>query len=328
MTLRDGPPLLCDLGRLHHLGFFWRYPPYRRLVELLAREFMVIQIDRPGCGLSDRSHADFTLPAELALFGRLLDHLGLEETSVLASGTSSPVMIAAAAMCSERVTRLVLFGARASGSPEALPYLPALRTLMQVHAEVAVDWLTRLAASGEPTFAEWLGRAYREAGSGEVIAQWIDESVRLDVRHLLTRVRCPTLVLHRRGDRVVPFAHGRDVAAGIPDATLLPVDGSSNYIWEGETDAVVDAVVSFVSPGFERGQPSAPYHLTERQREVAQMVALGLSNREIAERLGISRRTVESHLQRLRLTLELSSRAQLAAWSIAAGVCEEPPTAR
>ena len=310
------------------MGFFWRYPPYRRLVEALAREFTVIRVDRPGCGLSGRSHADFTLPSELALFGRLLDHLGLEETAVLASGTSSPVMIAAAAMCSERVSRLVVFGARASDHTEAMLYLPGLQTVMRMQADVALEWLTRLAAPGDPEVAEWLARAYREAGSGEVIAQWLEESVRLDVRELLARVSCPTLVLHARGDRVVPFAHGRDVAAGIPGAALLPLDGTATYIWEAESEALVDAVVTFISHGIETGPPTARGHLTDRQREVARMVALGRSNKEIAQRLGISQRTVESHLQRLRLVLDLTTRAQLAAWSISAGIGEEPPTAR
>jgi pimeloyl-ACP methyl ester carboxylesterase len=85
-TIGTGPPLVCDLGRMHHLDVFWRYPPYRRLVEALAREFTVVRLDRPGCGLSDRTAADFSLEGELRLFDRLLDHLELEETAVL--GTS------------------------------------------------------------------------------------------------------------------------------------------------------------------------------------------------------------------------------------------------
>ena len=71
-TLGDGPLLLCDLGRLHHLDVFWRYPPYRRLVEALARRFTVVRWDRPGCGLSEPGQADFTLAGEVALFDRLL----------------------------------------------------------------------------------------------------------------------------------------------------------------------------------------------------------------------------------------------------------------
>jgi predicted ATPase/DNA-binding NarL/FixJ family response regulator len=57
-----------------------------------------------------------------------------------------------------------------------------------------------------------------------------------------------------------------------------------------------------------------PAPLTPRELEVAQLVALGLSNREIAQRLVISARTADNHLQHILNKLGLSSRVQLAAW--------------
>jgi predicted ATPase/DNA-binding CsgD family transcriptional regulator len=54
--------------------------------------------------------------------------------------------------------------------------------------------------------------------------------------------------------------------------------------------------------------------LTRREREIAVLVADGLGNREIAERLVLSRRTVESHIEHIFSKLGLSSRTQLAGW--------------
>jgi non-specific serine/threonine protein kinase len=54
--------------------------------------------------------------------------------------------------------------------------------------------------------------------------------------------------------------------------------------------------------------------LTVRQREVAHLVAQGLTDREIAARLVISPRTAESHVEQILLRLGLRSRAQIAAW--------------
>lgn len=54
--------------------------------------------------------------------------------------------------------------------------------------------------------------------------------------------------------------------------------------------------------------------LTRRELEVAALVAAGLTNREIGERLFISERTVDGHLEHLREKLEMNSRAQIAAW--------------
>jgi DNA-binding NarL/FixJ family response regulator len=54
--------------------------------------------------------------------------------------------------------------------------------------------------------------------------------------------------------------------------------------------------------------------LTPREREVAALVAEGLSNREIGERLVISERTVEGHVERVLGKLEFRSRGQIGAW--------------
>ena len=62
---------------------------------------------------------------------------------------------------------------------------------------------------------------------------------------------------------------------------------------------------------------AVPTGLTARQTEVAALVAEGLTNRQLADRLGISERSAESHLERIRLRLGFSSRAQVAVWYVA-----------
>jgi DNA-binding NarL/FixJ family response regulator len=56
-----------------------------------------------------------------------------------------------------------------------------------------------------------------------------------------------------------------------------------------------------------------PLPLTTREREIANLVAAGLSNKEIADRLVVSVRTVEGHLYRACIKLDISDREQLAA---------------
>ena len=57
-----------------------------------------------------------------------------------------------------------------------------------------------------------------------------------------------------------------------------------------------------------------PGGLTQREGEIAALVAAGMSNREIAERLVISRRTVDAHVEHIYTKLGISSRVQLALW--------------
>src|SRR2546430_13291393 len=60
--------------------------------------------------------------------------------------------------------------------------------------------------------------------------------------------------------------------------------------------------------------------LSPREREVAALVASGLSNREIGERLFIAERTAEGHLEQIRNKLGFHSRAEVAAWAVTNGL--------
>jgi DNA-binding NarL/FixJ family response regulator len=64
----------------------------------------------------------------------------------------------------------------------------------------------------------------------------------------------------------------------------------------------------------EPARQSASDTLTAREREIANLVADGLSNRDIAERLAITEGTVEVHVKHILGKLGFSSRAQVAGW--------------
>lgn len=57
-----------------------------------------------------------------------------------------------------------------------------------------------------------------------------------------------------------------------------------------------------------------PDQLTERQREIVELVAEGKTNPSIAGTLGISVYTVRSHLRSIRQKLQVQNRVQLAVW--------------
>ncbi|HXM54417.1 MAG TPA: alpha/beta fold hydrolase [Candidatus Dormibacteraeota bacterium] len=314
-TVGAGPVLLCDLGRLHHLDVFWRRPSYRRLVEALARRFTVVRWDRPGCGLSERGPPDFSIAGETARFDRLLAELGVSELAVLATATAATAMLAVAAARPGRVSRLAVFGASARPRAGSADYRAALAQLLRTQPAVAIDVLAQESAAGcDPEAIRWLAGAYRQVAPPDVIADWMTEAGGLDVSSALAAVDCPTLVLHRRDDPVIDLQQARDVAAGVRNGVLLPLDGSEAILWEGDVGAVLAPLTMFLT-GPLPARPASGARLTPREREVAELVTLGLTNAEIAERLGIGRRTVESHLERLRSKLGLVGRAQLAAWS-------------
>lgn len=61
---------------------------------------------------------------------------------------------------------------------------------------------------------------------------------------------------------------------------------------------------------------AGPAELSTRESEVASLVAEGLTNRQIAERLVISERTAQNHVQHILIKLGFTSRSQIAAWSV------------
>ena len=55
--------------------------------------------------------------------------------------------------------------------------------------------------------------------------------------------------------------------------------------------------------------------LTRRERQIARLVALGRTNREVAEELVVGVRTVETHLEHIFCKLEVQTRTQVAVWA-------------
>ena len=134
---------------------------------------------------------------------------------------------------------------------------------------------------------------------------------RADVRvdDLLAKVRAPTLVLHAREDAVVPYAEGRELAAGIAGAELVELDSKNHVLLEHEPawTRFCDAVREFLRVG----QPSGVFaSLTEREREILVRMARGLTNLDIANDLFISEKTVRNHVTKIFEKIGVHSRAQ------------------
>ena len=87
-------------------------------------------------------------------------------------------------------------------------------------------------------------------------------------------------------------------------------------------DAVEYALLSASVPPRDRQNLDATLTLSQRERQVAKLLARGLSNREIATRLVISERTAEAHVEHIRSKLGVSSRGQVGLWAIQHGLVD------
>jgi len=310
-TAGDGPPLLYDSGWITDLRGQLELLFFSDFIEGLAERFTVIRFDKPGCGLSDRDGIDLSFDGQVAAALAVADAVGADRFRMFGASQGGQLAAAIAAGHPDRVEALAVYGMCASGSDLA----PA-EVRESVVALVRAHWGLGLRALAgafvtDPTAEDvaQFSRFQRASASPDVAARLLEVYYGTDVRALLPAITAPTAVLHREADRGTRFELGREVAALIPGATLIPLPGSSHLYYHGDWPSVLEAVLSFLC---ERASPGP--RLTSRELEVAGLIAEGLTNQAIARKLSIAPRTAEAHVENIRRKLEVRSRAQIAAW--------------
>src|SRR4051812_32143383 len=110
--------------------------------------------------------------------------------------------------------------------------------------------------------------------------------------------------------RAIPYRLGRELAAALPDATFVPLAGGAHFPWFDDADSVVRALRTALGP--ERPEPPAGETsatlFSRREREVLGLLAQGLTDKEIAEQLVLSRHTVHRHVANIRRKLGRDTR--------------------
>lgn len=314
-TSGHGRPLVYVSGWLTHLELSWSLPSERAFYEALSDGRTLVRYDKPGCGLSDRGRfPDYGLEQELEALQAVVDTVGRRRVDLFGASVGAAVAAAWAAANAGRVDRLVLYGGWAHGAAVASPEIREhVMGLVREHWGLGSDLLADLFATEADTSMRTAFAHYqRQAASPATACTMLSLAYSLDVRGLLAGVEAPTLVLHRQHDRAAPVAEGSALAEAIPGARFTVVPGRSHLPYVGDFGPLIEATRDFL------GLPQLPDpptgRLTARQMEVAALVADGLTNREIGDRLGIVERSAEAHVERIRLKLGLRSRAQLAAW--------------
>ncbi len=316
----SGPPLVYVSGWLGHLELSWAIPAERAFYEALADGRTLIRYDKPGCGLSERTLVEpYGMAEELDALRAVIAATRVRRFDLMGVSTGAAVAAEWAAGPEAAVSRLVLYGGWAYGPAVASPEIQRhVLGLVRQHWGLAADLLADIfAPEADAGTRAAFTRYQRESAGAETACAMLEMAYGFDVRDRLPRISAPTLVVHRDRDRAAPIDQGRRLADGIPDARFDAVPGRSHLPYIGDVEPLTRAIRRFLGlPVRRRG--AAPT-LTARQREVAALITQGATNREIGERLGITERSAEAHVERIRYRMDFRSRAQIAAWYVATG---------
>jgi pimeloyl-ACP methyl ester carboxylesterase/DNA-binding CsgD family transcriptional regulator len=324
VTIGQGLPLVLVPPWLSHLGLVWEVPAFRSFYEELARDFTVVIYDRYGCGLSDRDRSDFSCDVDCRVLAEVVDHLRLRRFAIFGPSQGGLVAVPYAVSHPRRVSQLLLYGTWRRSRASELE--SAVRALILAHwgigAKTAADWFL---PGSEPAAVEWFASLQREAATAETAVALMEGSLHVDLTDLLSHVAVPTLVMHRRGDRAVPFESARDLAARIPGARLAALEGESHIAEFGDPDGVIRAIREFVGAPDRRGREteraaSEPLGLSGREVEVLRLIAGGLSNPEIAARLHLSVHTIERHAVNIYTKIGARGRSEATAYALRHGL--------
>ncbi len=261
-TVGQGPPLVKAPNWLNHLEYDWQSPIWRHLLVALARDHALIRFDQRGNGLSDWDVEDISHDAFVSDLESVVEAVGLDRFPLFGISQGCGISIRYAVQNPGRVSRLILYGGYSRGrfkrgSPAVVQQAEAEQTLIRQ------GW-----GRQNPAFRQFFTSTFVPDGTAEQMA-WFNELQRLttspenaariratnddtDVTEYLSQVAVPTLVLHCRDDAVAPFEEGRRMAAMIPGARFVALEGRNHLILEDEPawPRFIDEVQAFLAePG-------------------------------------------------------------------------------
>lgn len=328
-----GRPLVWAQHWVHHLELDWQSSIWRPWLALLSRRHTLIRYDWRGCGLSDRDNIDFTFENYLSDLEAVISAAGVDCFDLYGmAGGGSGIAMSYAVGHPERVTRLVLQESHTRGRLARNPTPERMQEAQARLKVIELGWPNNTPAYGQfftalhiPDANTKQLRAYndllRQTTSPQNAVKLLKAFWEIDLAEVVPQVRCPTLVIHSRGDSVIPFDEGRKVAALIPDARFAPIDSRNHLLLEDEAawPQFSKMLDEFLLPPLGASVVSMLGELTPREREVLELLAHGMANGAISSRLEIREKTTRNHVSIIFGKLGVSTRAQAVALARDAG---------
>lgn len=287
IKMGEGYPFIYPAPWVTHIGFFLEDPTVRAFWERIAQHFMVVFYDKHGCGMSDRDRAEFTFESELSDLETVIEHIGLDRFILFGISMAGPISIAYAARHPEKVSHLILYGTFADGNRTARDDVKtAIISLIRSAWGLGSEALSNLfVPEASREIASLYTKFQRESCSAEIAAKLIELVYTMDVTELLPRIKAPTLVLHREGDRMSPAHLGREMAVEIPNSHFRIFKGNIHIPWLGDSEELIREMLDFLLEGESKISDSIDGRVTKaKERDGERMDSL---QKELSEQATI-----------------------------------------
>ncbi|MCX2864924.1 alpha/beta fold hydrolase [Paucibacter sp. PLA-PC-4] len=242
-------------GLWSHVEVAWEEPSIRAILQRLARRWRVVLMDRRGTGLSERVGVQLSARTGADDVEAVRRAIGAERVWLMGNSVGGTIAIEHAHRYPDHVQGLLLYGAGSRGTwaedyPWALTYQQLELWLDELRTSwgQATSW-QQFAPSmaSDPVAQDWWARMLRQSMSRNSVPLVLQAFAQMDVRDRLPHLRTPTLIVQREGDRVVRAGAARHLAASIPGAELVMLNGNDHLMWCGDTAAVLDQMEQFVA---------------------------------------------------------------------------------
>jgi pimeloyl-ACP methyl ester carboxylesterase/DNA-binding winged helix-turn-helix (wHTH) protein len=252
----SGPrDLVFIMGWVSHLDYFWAEPSFARFLHRLSTFSRLILIDKRGTGLSDRVTELPTLEQRMDDVRAVMDQVGSSYAALLGVSEGGPMCALFAATYPEKTRALVMVGtyAKRVWDPE-YPWAPTREAREAFCQQIRDGWggpigLEERAPSvaSDPAFRSWWATYLRMGASPGAAVALTRMNAEIDIRPILPSIRVPTLVLHRRHDRLLKVEEGRYVSSRIPGALFVELPGEDHLPFVGDQELLLDEIERFIT---------------------------------------------------------------------------------
>jgi pimeloyl-ACP methyl ester carboxylesterase len=253
----NGPDLLYGSGWVSNVEMMWELPIQARFLTRLASFARLITFDKRGTGLSDRVPPERmpTLEERTDDIRAVLDAAGSDRAFIFGVSEAGSMSILFAATHPDRTAGLITFGAFAKRiRAHDYPWAPPLEERLKWVESVERDWarssdIGTLAPTlrNDKQLLEWWSAYRRRSASPGGARALALLNTYIDLRAVLPAVAVPTLIINRRGDADCDIGNARYLAARIPGARLVELDGEDHLPWVGDSEAVLAEIEEFVT---------------------------------------------------------------------------------